>query len=142
MTDKLPPTIDFHVPQNDGTSTALAPRQNGPHCQPTTPTASWTSPRCAAYWLKDPQPQHQHICWDGCMSNAVLKSQRRGTHLGAMLKVRRRAGVLAHTRRTNAQLRLGGPGAANLGLQGIFAAAAISIVSARFDRLLPLRMQP
>jgi sugar phosphate isomerase/epimerase len=82
MTDQLRPwTLDFHIAQTDGTVHGSGSHdKTGRHCPADAPDGLLDVPRCAAYWLLDPdgspRQEIEHMCWDGCMfDNALLEDQ-------------------------------------------------------------------
>jgi len=82
MTDRLRPwTLDFHIAQTDGTVFGSGTHdKTGRHCPADDPAGKLDVPRCAAYWLLEPdgspRAEIEHICWDGCMfANALLEDQ-------------------------------------------------------------------
>jgi sugar phosphate isomerase/epimerase len=82
MTAQLRPwTLDFHIAQTDGTVHGSGSHdKTGRHCPADAPAGLLDVPRCAAYWLLEPdgspRREIEHMCWDGCMfDNALLEDQ-------------------------------------------------------------------
>jgi len=82
MTNELRPwTLDFHIAQTDGTVFGTGNHdKTGRHCPADDVGGKLDVPRCAAYWLLEPdgspRDEIEHLCWDGCMfPNDVLEDQ-------------------------------------------------------------------
>jgi len=82
MTNELRPwTLDFHIAQTDGTVFGTGNHdKTGRHCPADDAVGKLDVPRCAAYWLLEPdgtaRTEIEHLCWDGCMfPNDVLEDQ-------------------------------------------------------------------